>query len=295
MHELKQYELTPVLDNKKSFYGKAMVSEYEDGSKVLKCYGDRTLEISGDKFYRLTESQEISKTAMRHVRDFIYQQTGQRNFGENDFAELPFKPEDNPTSIETLEVNKAELYAKGTVDIDGAKTDFSYNFYSGEFSFANPEIGSKEAAQYIKRDVLATIFPLVGKEQIGKLLSQVGENALFSNGLFKLEHIISASDVLSQINDINSRDQVLRLYSGNVAVLMPKEDHYESAFLLKTGGMTATKSFKTFSDAMKEIPKHIQEVDRNDIDRYSGNVKKRDERRNNRMIHEAFRNQGMTR
>lgn len=66
---MKIYKLNPV-DSHKSFYGKTVVYEYDDGTRVLKSYLTNVAAILPDgTFCRLWGG--YSATTMRHVNAFI--------------------------------------------------------------------------------------------------------------------------------------------------------------------------------------------------------------------------------
>ena len=62
------FELTTRYDSRKSFYGKAMVEEYDDGHLVLRSYGTRVAEITPEGKYISYGSW--SQTTSRHQREF---------------------------------------------------------------------------------------------------------------------------------------------------------------------------------------------------------------------------------
>ena len=61
------YELFPRYDSRKSFYGKAQVIIYEDGSRALKSYD--TI-VSVEKNGKVTHLGKWSATTSRHQREF---------------------------------------------------------------------------------------------------------------------------------------------------------------------------------------------------------------------------------
>lgn len=61
------YELTARYDSRKSFYGKAQVIEYDDGSRALKSYD--TI-VSTEKDGVVTHLGKWSNTTSRHQREF---------------------------------------------------------------------------------------------------------------------------------------------------------------------------------------------------------------------------------
>ena len=65
---MKKYNLTPN-DSHKSFYGKAIVKEYENGVKILQSYKTDVLRIDPDgKLTRLWNGW--SATTGRHIKAF---------------------------------------------------------------------------------------------------------------------------------------------------------------------------------------------------------------------------------
>lgn len=61
------YELSARFDSRKSFYGKAQVVEYDDGSHALKSYD--TI-VSTEKDGVVTHLGKWSNTTSRHQREF---------------------------------------------------------------------------------------------------------------------------------------------------------------------------------------------------------------------------------
>lgn len=66
------YELSARYDARKSFYGKALVIEHDDGSRELKSYGTIVSREKGGKVEHLGK---WSATTSRHQREF------ERQFG----------------------------------------------------------------------------------------------------------------------------------------------------------------------------------------------------------------------
>ena len=67
---MKTYYLSPINDNRKSYYNKAVVIESDNGEKVLKSYNTEVAEITPEnEFIRLWSG--YSATTMRHVNSFI--------------------------------------------------------------------------------------------------------------------------------------------------------------------------------------------------------------------------------
>ena len=64
----RTFEL-PCLDSRKSFYGKARVTEYPDGEKVLCSYSTNVAKITPDGvFIRLWDGYSL--TTNRHIKSF---------------------------------------------------------------------------------------------------------------------------------------------------------------------------------------------------------------------------------
>ena len=61
------YELSARYDSRKSFYGKAMVIEHEDGTRELKSYG--TI-VSREKEGKVEHLGKWSATTSRHQKEF---------------------------------------------------------------------------------------------------------------------------------------------------------------------------------------------------------------------------------
>jgi hypothetical protein len=65
------YEMFPSFDSRKSFYGKAHVTEYPNGRKVLTSYTTKVAEITADGtpiIYGIW-----SNTTTRHQKEFLRQ------------------------------------------------------------------------------------------------------------------------------------------------------------------------------------------------------------------------------
>jgi hypothetical protein len=65
---MKVIELTPI-NGRKSFYGKAVAIENDNGKIELKSYNTIVAKIENGKFYRLWSG--YSQTTMNHVNAFI--------------------------------------------------------------------------------------------------------------------------------------------------------------------------------------------------------------------------------
>ena len=73
MKTINTFELTPQLDNAKSFYKKAYTLHNDDGSIQLKSYDTIVATFKDDK---VSVNDTYSMTTLRHIREFIYQTTG---------------------------------------------------------------------------------------------------------------------------------------------------------------------------------------------------------------------------
>lgn len=65
---MKQFNLVPICDNAKSFYGKAIVIQKHNGDLELKSYETIVARVSEGKLYRLWDG--YSATTMRHIKSF---------------------------------------------------------------------------------------------------------------------------------------------------------------------------------------------------------------------------------
>ena len=63
------FDLEARYDSRKSFYGKAKVTEEEDGSLSLYSYNTKVATIKGGKLEKL-DYADYSMTTRRHVREF---------------------------------------------------------------------------------------------------------------------------------------------------------------------------------------------------------------------------------
>lgn len=67
---MRKYELTPV-DGRKSFYGKAVVIEKDNGENVLQSYNTEVCKVTNNgEFVRLWGGG-YSATTMRHINSFL--------------------------------------------------------------------------------------------------------------------------------------------------------------------------------------------------------------------------------
>ncbi len=65
------YEMTPRYDSRKSFYGKAHITEYPNGRKVLTSYTTQVAEITADG--KAIIYGKWSQTTTRHQKEFLKQ------------------------------------------------------------------------------------------------------------------------------------------------------------------------------------------------------------------------------
>ena len=68
---MKIYELYPMHDSRKSFYGKAKVIEHDNGTVQLQSYDTIVCEIVGGVFRMLWDGK--TQTTSRHIREFKQQ------------------------------------------------------------------------------------------------------------------------------------------------------------------------------------------------------------------------------
>lgn len=68
---MKKYYLSPMgYERAKSFYGKTLVIEKDNGEKVLQSYNTEVCKVtSGGEFVRLWDGYSV--TTMRHVNSFL--------------------------------------------------------------------------------------------------------------------------------------------------------------------------------------------------------------------------------
>ena len=62
------YELSARFDSRKSFYGKALVIEHDDGTKQLQSYSTIVGEIKNGEYIQLWDGK--SQTTNRHIKEF---------------------------------------------------------------------------------------------------------------------------------------------------------------------------------------------------------------------------------
>lgn len=92
MYIKNYYDLSPVADRRKSFYGKAKIANVYSNNEfcgiVLKSYETNVCFIASDgTIYRLWNG--YSATTMRHVHDFIYQFAGKNSGGKAEWDKMP--------------------------------------------------------------------------------------------------------------------------------------------------------------------------------------------------------------
>ena len=86
---INQYYLEPNYDSRNSFYKKALVKEYEDGTIVLQSYSTDVAVIN-KKSNEAVIRGFYSDTTTRHIKDFLYQygyQVGSRQFLREEYTE----------------------------------------------------------------------------------------------------------------------------------------------------------------------------------------------------------------
>ena len=66
---MKRFELPAIGDARKSFYNKAIVTEYDNGDVELMSYATTVCRIRNGKFEKLWD--EYSATIMRHINAFL--------------------------------------------------------------------------------------------------------------------------------------------------------------------------------------------------------------------------------
>ena len=93
----ERYELTPT-NGRKSFYGKAMVCVYSDGTRVLKSYETPIIERTADgTLHRLYNGW--SPTTGTHIKSFC-------GLNKAEFFKLPYEP-----TAESDAITKANAYS----------------------------------------------------------------------------------------------------------------------------------------------------------------------------------------
>lgn len=98
---LRSYELTPN-DGHKSFYKKAIVRIYDDGTEVLRSYGTDVITRTADGAL-VRHWDGWSATTGRHAAAFC-------GIGKKDWDKMPVVPIDNPHSyVATLIPDRIHL------------------------------------------------------------------------------------------------------------------------------------------------------------------------------------------
>ena len=69
-------ELTPQHDSRKSFSGKAHIIEEENGKRYLQSYATK-VAVYDPATEKISVFQTHSATTLRHIKEFIYQITGE--------------------------------------------------------------------------------------------------------------------------------------------------------------------------------------------------------------------------
>ena len=67
----KIYNLETIYSTQKSFYGKAIVTELDNGHKILTSYNTNVCEL--DKNNNIVEIGYYSQTTSKHVNEFLQQ------------------------------------------------------------------------------------------------------------------------------------------------------------------------------------------------------------------------------
>ena len=84
------YELKPMYDRAKSFYGKAVVTVNDRGDAVLRSYDTDVCMITASReFLRFWKGYSV--TTMRHVNDFIAQATIFKELGKKFWDACPVR------------------------------------------------------------------------------------------------------------------------------------------------------------------------------------------------------------
>lgn len=84
---MMKYELSAIYDGKKSFYGKATVTEYRTGEKILRSYNTDVARITADGSFLRTWAG-WSATTTRHVNEFR-KQNGFAALSKKEWERLP--------------------------------------------------------------------------------------------------------------------------------------------------------------------------------------------------------------
>lgn len=67
---MRNYDLTPEYDSRKSFYGKARIETFSNGSMYLISYSTTVAVISDGKAF---VNGVYSQTTLRHIKEFLKQ------------------------------------------------------------------------------------------------------------------------------------------------------------------------------------------------------------------------------
>ena len=84
---MMKYELRATYDGRKSFYGKATVTEYRTGEKILRSYNTDVARITADGSFLRTWAGWSATTA-RHVNEFR-RQNGFAALSKKEWEQLP--------------------------------------------------------------------------------------------------------------------------------------------------------------------------------------------------------------
>lgn len=84
---MRKYELAAIYGRNKSYYGKAIVTEYSSGEKILQSYKTEVARITANGDFIRTWAGWSATTA-RHINEFR-QQNGLRTIGKVAWNALP--------------------------------------------------------------------------------------------------------------------------------------------------------------------------------------------------------------
>lgn len=82
-----KYELSAIYDGRKSFYGKAVVTEYKTGEKILRSYDTDVARIMADGSFLRTWAGWSATTA-RHINEFR-KQNGFAALSKKEWEQIP--------------------------------------------------------------------------------------------------------------------------------------------------------------------------------------------------------------
>lgn len=78
---MNHYNLEPMYSTQKSFYGKAIVTEFSNGGKDLTSYNTRVCSL--DENNNIVEIGYYSQTTQKHINEFL-QQNGHNRMMKKD-------------------------------------------------------------------------------------------------------------------------------------------------------------------------------------------------------------------